>query len=1148
MSELRSGDDRIDVFIAEYLKNVAAGSVPDRAALLVAHPDLAEELHSFFADHDRMQRFVEPPTIGPDEPRALPVGELVRYFGDYELLEELARGGMGVVYKARQLSLNRLVAIKMILAGQLASPADVQRFRAEAEAAANLDHPNIVPIYEVGEHQGQQYFSMKLIGGGSLARWLKNRNADSVANREKSYPKSSDQSSFSQFALSVLSSVARAVHFAHQRGILHRDLKPGNILLGDDGQPLVTDFGLAKRVEGDSKQTQTGAILGTPSYMAPEQARAEKTLTTAVDVYSLGAILYEILTGRPPFTAPTTIETVLQVLELEPVRPSLLNSRVDRDLETIALKCLEKDPAQRYESAAALADELDRWQRGEPIQAKPISATARVWKWAKRRPAVAGLVAVSSLAAMTLMVLIAVHNRTLNRTLDDVRKARDSAEQTNYGMRLALTERELLDHQLERAATLLDQAPSTLRHWEWHYLDRQVHAEKLRVTVPNLWPMGGVPLAAHPNEPYFATVTVPDPQKGEAFVEFRRFEDGARFRTIEIKGIASIFMGLTAYFGGNARMWLRFSADGQQLAVGGVGEIDDGKLKCRTRIFDVATGHEICTLRSPTGVPTEGTISPNGNYIATAPLWGYWPSSPLREEPVRLWDNTGQLRFSIENARAPVANAAKGRYLVAERFKAQMPNATTYHSDGLQLFDMDAGGQPDRIFGDSAENWAGCAVSPDGRLVAAVNQDHTRLWSLDSPLAAINKFPVKGTEVTFGQDGQWLAIGNDAAGSQRIITVIDIKTSKQRTISGGQGRPVFSNDGRYLAAFSHDQDIKVWDLAAAAAVPEVQRVGNGGGLNRIAYSGTGNKVAVGNGQFGQLVSLSSGNSYTFGLYDLTGRTHESPFWQTDAPILDPCFCRDGKALVAIVGSDMLKEPRFEIRGRDLVNNKDLFTHPRPGLPPVRSLAVSPDGSKYAIGLGDLGQDESLEICDFASGLVLNRIAIAARHTAWNPNGTQLAAADPYMKEVHIVDVTTGQVIRTLKLSQAPGTNDGGHLNYGHRVAWSRDGQWIAAVSDMGFKHPGSIAVWNAATGKLTFTLRGHSDVVNALAFSPDCQRLVSGSEDHTIKIWELVSGQPVLTLRGHNGPVLSVAFSPDGHRLLSTSSSQFLAWDGTPRN
>jgi hypothetical protein len=300
----------------------------------------------------------------------------IRYFGDYELLGEIARGGMGVVYRARQVSLNRTVALKMILAGQLASPADVHRFQREAEAAANLDHPNIVPIYEIGDHEGQHYFSMKLIEGTSLAKRAAAFTAD---------PNS---------AVKLLIKVARAVHAAHQRGVLHRDLKPGNVLLDVTGEPYVVDFGLAKAVNGHEQQTQSGVVIGTPSYMAPEQARSQKGLTVAVDVYGLGAILYELLTGRPPFRAETQVDTILQVLDRDPPRPRTLSSRIDRDLETICLKCLEKEPHKRYASALPLAEDLERWLAGRPIAARPGGPVRKLVKWARRNPTLAILLVV----------------------------------------------------------------------------------------------------------------------------------------------------------------------------------------------------------------------------------------------------------------------------------------------------------------------------------------------------------------------------------------------------------------------------------------------------------------------------------------------------------------------------------------------------------------------------------------------------------------------------------------------------------------------------------------------------------------------------------------------------------------------------------
>jgi serine/threonine-protein kinase len=292
---------------------------------------------------------------------------------------------MGVVFKARQTTLNRVVALKMILAGELAGPDEVRRFRAEAEAVAALDHPNVLPVYEVGEVHGQHFFTMKLVPGGSLAgrvRSLLGRPAE---------------------AAELVAKLARAVDYAHRRGVLHRDLKPANVLLDPDGTPYVTDFGLAKTV-GDDGQTRTGAVLGTPGYMPPEQARGEKGLTPAADVYALGAILYELLTGRPPFQGPSPLDTILEVLEREPDHPRAVNPAADKDLALIALKCLQKDPARRYPTAAALADDLDRFLAGEPITVRRQAALHRVGGWARREPGLACRLAVIGACAAIVLV------------------------------------------------------------------------------------------------------------------------------------------------------------------------------------------------------------------------------------------------------------------------------------------------------------------------------------------------------------------------------------------------------------------------------------------------------------------------------------------------------------------------------------------------------------------------------------------------------------------------------------------------------------------------------------------------------------------------------------------------------------------------
>src|SRR5436309_5216608 len=312
----------------------------------------------------------------PDRKKAARPAKMLGDFGDYELLEEIGRGGQGVVYRAHQKSLNRTVALKVIGLGYWATEAHLKRFRREAEAAASLDHTGIVPIYEVGEREGSCYFSMKLVEGGQL---------DDVAKRE-SMP--------IRRAVELIAKVARTVHYAHEHGILHRDIKPGNILLDAKGEPHLTDFGLARLVESESSVTQTLDVLGTPSYMAPEQAVGNNAAVSSVtDIYGLGAVLYQLLTGQPPFAGGATYETIKLLLDTEPRHPRLLNPKIDRDLSTICLKCLEKDPKRRYSSALALAEDLERWLRHEPIQARHTGVFARGGKWVRRNPTSALLVA-----------------------------------------------------------------------------------------------------------------------------------------------------------------------------------------------------------------------------------------------------------------------------------------------------------------------------------------------------------------------------------------------------------------------------------------------------------------------------------------------------------------------------------------------------------------------------------------------------------------------------------------------------------------------------------------------------------------------------------------------------------------------------------
>ena len=446
----------------EFLRTACEGDEDLRAkveALLNEHENglglLDEPIGSleYFSGH-------EPPSAGESLAED---GTRILHLGDYQLKGEIARGAMGVVYRAYQKSLKRKVAVKMIRSAMLANDGDVARFRAEAEAAGSLDHPNIVPIYEVGEFEGQHYFSMKLIEGETLREHLATLQNNPEATAR------------------LISVVAKAIHAAHQRGILHRDLKPGNILIDSNGDPHVTDFGLAKEIESTSSMTLSGQIMGTPSYMAPEQAEnGGKDLTTAADVYSLGAVLYELLTGVPPHRGESLMETLKLLGEAEPVLPEKLNSEVDRDLQTIVMTCLAREPSRRFPSAMELSNDLERWLRGEPIESRPVGTLERAVKWMKRKPVHATAAVLGILLLLTLGIggpLVALRQ---SRLTDEAVKAREIADKRAESLREQMYSFEMIAASGE--AMKADGIPkisrwnhsglsneADLRGWEWFF-------------------------------------------------------------------------------------------------------------------------------------------------------------------------------------------------------------------------------------------------------------------------------------------------------------------------------------------------------------------------------------------------------------------------------------------------------------------------------------------------------------------------------------------------------------------------------------------------------------------------------------------------------------------------------------------------------
>ena len=384
-------DPQFQAILAQCLEKLERGESLDREAIERQHPQYARELRDFLDDHDLLRQMatagqaeiVVAPTLASGQAyNGFGLGDAIQYIGEYRILKEIARGGMGVVFKAKQRDLKRIVALKMILAGRLANEADVQRFHREAQAAARLKHPNIVPVHEVGEHEGHHYFAMDFIEGQSLAEVLR------------------DEALSPDRAAAIIKTVAKAVNYAHQQGTLHRDLKPANVILDSQDQPHITDFGLAKfaedEIDGSSNDlTATGQVLGTPSYMSPEQASGKPNLVgPASDIYSLGAVLYACLTGRAPFVADSQVDTLLQVMRNDPVAPRMLNPSIPKDLENICLKCLAKEPYRRYGTAEEFASDLDRYLRGHPVIARPVGRITKTVRWCGRNPAAATLLAV----------------------------------------------------------------------------------------------------------------------------------------------------------------------------------------------------------------------------------------------------------------------------------------------------------------------------------------------------------------------------------------------------------------------------------------------------------------------------------------------------------------------------------------------------------------------------------------------------------------------------------------------------------------------------------------------------------------------------------------------------------------------------------